>query len=71
MTKFQARKRIGFNALILAEDMEETKNMKKDQIVPIFWVEEGFLGREGGRGVSYHANGSTRSRPALDALMMI
>ena len=66
MTKFQARKRIGFNALILAEDMEETKNMKKGQIVPIFWVEEGFLGREGGRGggaVSYHANGSTRSRP--------
>lgn len=41
----KAHKRLQFNALLLAEsEFELTKQLKKYQIVPLFWVQEGFTG---------------------------
>ena len=41
----QAHKRLQFNALLLAEkEFDLTKNMKPYQILPLFWVQEGFTG---------------------------
>jgi len=41
----KAHKRLQFNALLLAEkEFDLTKNMIKDQILPLFWVQEGFTG---------------------------
>ena len=42
----QAKKRLEFNGLLLPEEgMELTVNLTKYQIVPLFWVEEGFTGK--------------------------
>jgi len=41
----QAHKRLQFNALLLAEQkFDLTKKMKPYQILPLFWVQEGFTG---------------------------
>merc|ERR1712168_709344 len=43
----EAHKRLQFNALFQpVEGMELTKNLTDDQIVPIFWVQEGFTADE-------------------------
>jgi len=43
----EAHKRLQFNALLLPEDgMELTVNLTKDQVVPLFWVQEGFTADE-------------------------
>jgi len=39
----EAHKRLQFNAILLpADGMDLTKDLKKNQIVPLFWIEEGF-----------------------------
>merc|ERR1712228_82749 len=41
----KAHKRLQFNALLLAEsEFKLTKQLKQYQIVPLFWVQEGFTG---------------------------
>jgi len=43
----KAHKRLQFNALLLPPDgYDLTAKLKKDQIVPLFWVQEGFTGDE-------------------------